>query len=274
MPQPLILVVIDAFLVVSRYAQNTEFKLNTIKSWQMGTTQNTPDQASTQVSYPISEQEARFLLIRDKLMEQSGTRLDDLDALLKACIEGAQENFDAWSGRVEDADKGDINMDDVKSCFSKIREASREVRRHKDRLIAGHKKLISVAIEGKERYRTWGPNIEMPTELKEKRWQIKPEQCAWDSQFIQLQMADLEQMYIAVILNGALQIKLMSSKLAIDILQKPPKSGQSNYKIAFGLMVREMMRWVRWIAENVQEWMTNPPSFKELLNLPMSPSSS
>ena len=91
-------------------------------------------------------------------------------------------------------------------------------------------------------------------------------------------MADLEQMYVAVILNGALRIKLMSSELVRDLLQKPPKSKPSNSKMDIrAVVVREAMRLARWIGEKVSESMIDPPSFEEwqnegLLNLPTSPS--
>ena len=63
---------------------------------------------------------------------------------------------------MEETEVDDMDWDDMEGCFSKIQEGSEEVRRHKDRLIAGHEKLIAVAIEGKVRYWTLNPGIEMP----------------------------------------------------------------------------------------------------------------
>ena len=64
-----------------------------------------------------------------------------------------------------------------------------------------------------------------------------------DSQFIQLQMADLEQMYIAVILNGALQINQLSSKLVRDLLQQAPENKPPKNRIDLvRAITREILR--------------------------------
>ena len=44
----------------------------------------------------MSEQEVRILLTGNKLMEQSGEQLNDLETSLKTCIEGARKNLYTW----------------------------------------------------------------------------------------------------------------------------------------------------------------------------------
>ena len=123
----------------------------------------------------MRQQEAHLLLIRKKLMEQSGARLDDLETFVNECIEDARKTFISGLGGWKMQTWVTLTWMTWKGFFSKIQEGSKEVHGRKDQLIASHEKLIAVAIEGNERYWTLNPSIEMPPELKEKRWQIKPE---------------------------------------------------------------------------------------------------
>ena len=192
-------------------------------------TPNNSDQGSPPHRYAMSELEARFLLAGNKLMEEAGKRLEALTASSEACIKGARETFNSCSEH-----GADIDMDALENCISTIQDGSKELHGRKDRLIAAHEDLIAVALKGEERYRSWRTDFDVPPEWKEEKWQIKPEHCGWDSWSFQLQMADLEQVYVVAIFGGALKLELMSATLARTLLKevqadKPPRIERESF---------------------------------------------
>lgn len=189
----------------------------------------------------MNEQETRTLLTAKLLLEQSGARLDALATSLKTSIENARKNFNTCKLR-----GGDVDMENVETCLSMIQGKADALCLRKDQFIASHENLIAVALNGEERYWTWPPETKLPPEVKVRRWQIKSEECLPESRNVQLQMAELEQTYIAVIADSAQKLQLISNDLTRELLEEAGKNRVVTIK---GIVTRLLIEILKNISE-------------------------
>ena len=201
--------------------------------------------------------QSQMLLSGKRLIEESMVRWNTLSASLENCIKIARENFN-----ICDNYGVDIEMENVQNCISKVDEASVKLCDRRDRLVSAHDDLIAVALDGEVRYRhLFAPDAEIPLELKNEKWKIEPCHCTLDSCVIQLEISELETVFVNVIHKSAEDLQSISVNLLKELLEGDSKSKHLivNSKIILSL-IKGLERVIIWA-----------PKMKDIVDIFLNP---